>query len=228
MWPPSPVTRLLSNPSRLLTPNHSILGKLPETDIYVDVNAFANCEEIDRVKIFRFNSALCYLNRAQLRSKIEKLLPTIYKPQGFSAICSHFHQRNSIGEPTSGAINFLIIDCSALSYCDYSGATTLVELIEDLEREKVAVYLAACPLKLIDMLEKMNTNSRVLDEHVYPTISVAIGRVRYLLASRQSSSEIKLIPSVSSLAKKPQRAVSSNDGADKSGSTILDVPQNKL
>lgn len=212
---------------RLLTPNHSILGRLPGTEIYIDTSAFADCEEVDRVKIFRFNSALCYLNRTQLKCKVEKLFPSIYKPQGFSAICSQFHSSDSFGEPPDSGINFLIIDCSALSYCDYSGAATLVELIEDLESEKVAVYLAACPIKLVDMLGKMKATEKVLNEHVYPTISDAVGQVKHVLSCRERSSE-KMSSSESSATKRPTtfRPSPKPSGGSDSGprDSILDVP----
>lgn len=76
-------------------------------------------------------------------------------------------------------IKFLIIDCSALAYCDYSGAATLVEIIEELNEQKVTVYLAACPLKLIGMFEKMQKTS-VLEQNIYPTITDAVNHAKFL------------------------------------------------
>lgn len=183
-------------------PNHSVLGRLPGTDIYIDKDAFVDCEELEHVKIFRFNSALCYLNRTMLKSKIQKLLPTVFEPSGFRAICSQFHKHQAAnnGANIDGSYgstlqigkrtNFLVIDCSALSYCDYSGAATLLELVEDLAERKVAVYLAACPLKLIDMLEKMQTRPELLTHNVYPTISDAMGQIRYLQESADKKSKV--------------------------------------
>lgn len=184
---------------RLLTPNHSILGRLPGTDIYVDLCAFNECKEIEQTKIFRFNSALCYLNRTMLRSRVEKCLPSIYEPQGFHAICSRFHSASNPpinhssrcsttssdlhpqaqSAPTQQAIEYLIIDCSAFAYCDCSGVATLVELIDDLYELKVRVYLAACPLKMIDILERMGRGD-IIKQNCFPTITDAIGQIKYL------------------------------------------------
>jgi len=182
---------------RLLTPNHSILGQLAGTDIYVDVGAFGDCEEIERTKIFRFNSPLCYLNRTMLRSRVEKCLPNIYKPTGFNAICAKFHNdstachsarpsssassscRTSFDHTNEQSIEYLIIDCSALAYCDCSGVATLVELTEELAEHNVSVYLAACSLKMIDILERMD-KSLIIKQNCFPTIVDAIGQIRYL------------------------------------------------
>lgn len=165
-----------TSPVRLLTPNHSILGQLPGTEIYVDTNAFVDSKEIDNVKIFRFNSALCYLNRTMFKSYIEKSLPSMDKNQiGFNLFCSRKQQTQNDDKK----IKYLIIDCSALAYCDYSGAATLVDIVEELGELKVSVYLASCPLKLIHMIERMQ-KSLVLERNIYPTITDAINHVRYL------------------------------------------------
>lgn len=171
-----------------MNPNHSILGQLPGTEIYIDKNAFIDCEEINQIKIFRFNSALCYLNRTMFKSSVEKSLPSIYKKQnGFTSLfCSSSslaakssrqqYYKNNLDD---NKIKFLIIDCSALAYCDYSGVATLVEIIEELEEQKVTVYLAACPLKLISMIEKMQ-KTRVLEQNIYPTITDAVNHAKFL------------------------------------------------
>lgn len=194
---------------RLLTPNHSILGRLPGTEIYVDLDAFAHCKEVEQVKIFRFNSALCYLNRTMLKSRIEKSLSSIYRPQGFHQVCArlhhHHHQPGGGGDTSSysngnnssgetdcdhSRVKFLIIDCSALAYCDCAGVATLIEIIDELEEHKVDVFLASCPLKLIDIIEKMGQR-RILERNVYPTITDAIGQVKCVrnLGAKSDSSE---------------------------------------
>jgi hypothetical protein len=57
---------------------------------------------------------------------------------------------------------------------------TLIELIDDLADRKLAVLLAACPLKLIDMMERMPRGPEIVANNVYPTISDAIGQVQCL------------------------------------------------
>lgn len=171
---------------RLLNPNHSILGQLPGTEIYVDREAFIDCHEIEQVKIFRFNSALCYLNRTMFKACIEKSLPMIYKPKSLASFCASTKPPSDSNQHhnTNDKVKFLIIDCSALAYCDYSGAETLIDIVEELEESKVHVYLAACPAKLIDMIEKMK-RTKVLEHNVHPTITDALNHARYLRGRHQ-------------------------------------------
>jgi len=172
----------LGSIQRLLTPNHSILGQLPGTEIYVDKNAFRDCDEIGQVKIFRFNSALCYLNRTMFKASVEESLPEIYGQQKFALFCPK--KQNT--DPDNLKIRYLIIDCSALAYCDYSGAATLVEIIEELGDHKIDVYLAACPLKLVGMIEKMQ-KSIVLEHNVFPSITDAVNHAKYMKLHRSAS-----------------------------------------
>lgn len=109
------------------------------------------------------------------KSYIEKSLPSMgKKPLGFSLFCSRKQQTQNDDKK----IKYLIIDCSALAYCDYSGAATLVDIVEELEEQKVSVFLASCPLKLIHMIERMQ-KSLVLDRNIYPTITDAINYIKY-------------------------------------------------
>lgn len=190
---------------RLLTPNHSILGQLPGTEIYIDKNAFLDCEELEQIKIFRFNSALCYLNRTMFKASVEKSLPSIFEKQNkfgnlnglfcTSKENSTFYQMNiensmnsETYEESKAKIKYLIIDCSALAYCDYSGAATLVEIIEELEEHKVTVYLAACPLKLIGMIEKMQ-KTIVLEHNIYPSITDAVNHAKFLKSCTSTATQ---------------------------------------
>lgn len=166
-----------------MTPNHSILGQLPGTDIYVDKTAFLECKEVEQVKIFRFNSALCYLNRTMFKRRVQKSLPGLYRARSFELFCP----RNASNERLEEKVQFLVIDCSALAYCDYSGAAQLVDIIEELEERKLNVYLASCPLKLIVMLEKLQAK-QVIERNVYPTIADAVKQAKYLRSLREDCS----------------------------------------
>lgn len=146
------------------------------------------------------------------RSKVEKSLPSVYKRMDYTDfLCAKLRYNSVIALQqnlsNSGANNnilnaelggrsisvidqkvkCLIIDCSALAYCDYSGAATLVELIEELEDRKVNVYLAACSIKLIGMFERLN-KGQIIESNIYPTIPDAVNRANYLRTSRNSRS----------------------------------------
>lgn len=111
------------------------------------------------------------------KNSVEKSLPEIFKkPHGLTMFCSKKSRNLDL---VTRKIKFLIIDCSALAYCDYSGAATLVDIVEELDKHDLTVFLAACPLKLINMLEKMQCVV-ILERNVYPTITDAVSYIKYL------------------------------------------------
>lgn len=111
------------------------------------------------------------------KSYIEKSLPSVDEKRqlGFSLFCS----RKQVTQNDDKKVKYLIIDCSALAYCDYSGAATLVDIVEELGEQKIRVFLASCPLKLIHMIERMQ-KGLILESNIYPTITDAINYIRYL------------------------------------------------
>lgn len=214
------ISSLLTIFVRILTPNYTILGQLPGTDIYVDKSAFEDCEEIEQVRIFRFNSPLCYMNRTMFRARVESALPNVYKKFNYMKLfcpnrhkvdserdqilahCTHIattttnihaiNGNNNYGGLCNSRLNnnlkvrYFIIDCSALAYCDHAGANLLLELIQELEEHKVTVYLAACPIKLVFMFERMGFGN-ILESHVYPTITAAVNQAKFLRDSKSNN-----------------------------------------
>lgn len=105
---------------------------------------------------------------------IEKLLPSVYARNS-----NNFCLSKSPNGYSSSEVKYLIIDCSALAYCDYSGATTLVEIIEELDENSISCYLATCSLKFINMLEKMQ-KIELLENNIFPTIGDAVSMAKHL------------------------------------------------
>lgn len=97
---------------------------------------------------------------------------------------------NSTSNPQQ-KIKHLIIDCSALAYCDYSGASTLIDLIDELKENKLTVYLAACPIKMIRMFERLRRGD-ILESNIYPTISDAVNQAK----RARLASTIRSFPSI--------------------------------
>lgn len=228
-----------------------MLGQLQGTNIFLDLNAFVDrCVEIERVKMFRYTSPICYLNKTMLRSCLKQAFPTLFAsgpPQSYGALddarkctigrkctnvirrtmsrcCSGAGccfgkrrpaddvQKGEKAEPdpaagggkrspqsggagacsklTPGAADskrseYLIIDCSAISYCDQSGASALVELIDELDEPRagqsgrVQVYLVSCSCSLVRMIETCLQRPELLATNVFPSILDALGHINH-------------------------------------------------
>ncbi|XP_045165189.2 sulfate transporter-like [Mercenaria mercenaria] len=57
---------------RIQRPNACLLGHVPGTDIYIDMNFYQKAREIPAVKIFRFEQSLFFLNKEHFRTLLYK------------------------------------------------------------------------------------------------------------------------------------------------------------
>ncbi|CAG5136585.1 unnamed protein product, partial [Candidula unifasciata] len=64
---------LLTVIMRSQRPYSCLLGQVPGTDIYKDMNVYKTAEEIPNIKIFRFDSALFFANAEFFRSSLYKM-----------------------------------------------------------------------------------------------------------------------------------------------------------
>lgn len=82
-------------------------------------------------------------------------------------ICSNV---SSVGP----AIEFLIIDCSTLSYIDITGTKALSSLYVDLVKDKITLILTGCHELLCDQLQRGNFFLNFPKHLLFPTILDAV------------------------------------------------------
>lgn len=141
---------------------------MPNTEIYVDISHFNRAREIEHTKIFRFSSALFFLNRDTFKeSFFRQTLKTSY-----NVILKEISKNQITRRP----IKCIIIDCSSMSYIDSSGSETILEVINILRDLNIYCYLAACTATVMGMFER----TAFLDDlprcmsGIFPTIHDAV------------------------------------------------------
>ena len=92
---------------------------------------------------------------------------TLPQCQSPDTICSNV---SSVGP----VIEFLIIDCSTLSYIDSTGAKALSSLYIDLVKDKITLILTGCHEPLINQLERGNFFLNFPKHLLFPTILDAV------------------------------------------------------
>ncbi len=138
------VTMLLYRSAR---PNHSVLGKLPGTTIYRNVERYET-EQQPRNLIFRFDAPLHFANAEYFRNRVYQTL-----------------QDN----PDA---NCLILDLNGVNEIDSTGVDELFEVIENLEKEQISVYLAEVKAPVRDMILKSHGEED--DHQFYMTVEDAV------------------------------------------------------
>uniref|UniRef100_A0A1E1XAT2 Putative sulfate/bicarbonate/oxalate exchanger sat-1 n=1 Tax=Amblyomma aureolatum TaxID=187763 RepID=A0A1E1XAT2_9ACAR len=155
---------------RTLVPYVSFLGVVPDTDIYLDVKRYKKAQEIPRVKIFHFSSALYFANR------------DVFKNSLMEAIIGHSDETRSLlgdqgtkyNAADEGSIGAVILDCSACVYIDSSGIETLKEILKELRDSQVVVYFACCSVPTYKVLLRSDILEMFTVPIVFPTIHDAV------------------------------------------------------
>ncbi len=58
-------------------PNNIIMGRLPNSELYVNINHYSEAIEIQGIKIFRFSCALFFINRHSFKESLYKKILNI-------------------------------------------------------------------------------------------------------------------------------------------------------
>ncbi|XP_042147842.1 solute carrier family 26 member 6 [Ixodes scapularis] len=154
---------------RTLVPYVSFLGNVPDTDIYLDVKRYKKAQEIPRVKIFHFSSALYFANRDVFKNTLMESI--IGKSEETSSLLEHQGKYNAADEDSIAAV---ILDCSACVYIDSSGIETLKEILKELRDTKVVVYFACCSVPTYKVLLRSDILEMFPTPIVFPTIHDAV------------------------------------------------------
>ncbi|MGY6500975.1 MAG: SulP family inorganic anion transporter [Acidimicrobiales bacterium] len=105
--------------ARMMTPHTAVLGRLRGTDLYRNVERFAEAQRVPGVEIIRFDVSLSYLNVAFLKRRVARLLAE-----------------------APGPVEALVIDASGVNDIDTSAVEALTELIDELDRRGTTTHLA--------------------------------------------------------------------------------------
>uniref|UniRef100_A0A023FTD8 Putative sulfate/bicarbonate/oxalate exchanger sat-1 n=1 Tax=Amblyomma parvum TaxID=251391 RepID=A0A023FTD8_AMBPA len=154
---------------RTLVPYVSFLGVVPDTDIYLDVKRYKKAQEIPRVKIFHFSSALYFANRDVFKNSLMEAI--IGNSDETRSLLEDQGKYNAADEGSIGAV---ILDCSACVYIDSSGIETLKEILKELRDSQVVVYFACCSVPTYKVLLRSDILEMFTTPIVFPTIHDAV------------------------------------------------------
>ena len=145
----------------------SILGNIPNTDLFLDVERFEKAVEIPFVKIFHYSGSINFATKASFRNRLcEKLGVNLLKELKYI-------DKEKKGKSFISSINFkqLVLDFSSLSSIDPSSVVMLTTLINDFNKLNVEVSIAGCSSTIFEVLQR---NEFRFMNILYPTIPDAI------------------------------------------------------
>lgn len=173
----------------------SLLGRVNDTDLYEDMDEYANLTLPPRVQVIRFQAPLYYANKDTfLKSiyKIVKVEPFLEmtkrkkaekKDKQMSMRRAKASGDNNNGDVVVGLVqrelefHTIVLDCSAMPFIDSSGMAAFKVLVKDYKEIGVTVLLASCNTSVIDTLQKgqlFGKNEEDISSMLFYTVHAAV------------------------------------------------------
>lgn len=152
---------------RIVIPNLVVLGNIPKTEIYLDVERY-ECKEIKNIKIYHYGGILCFLNREFFKNSLMK---DIFEKSKKKIISLSDEKISSFAHR---AITSVILDCSSISYLDMSAINTLLEIKNELTENGISLTFSNCPAFIYEVLEKSKFFEDSNIPHFFPSTHDAV------------------------------------------------------
>ncbi|XP_025206112.1 prestin-like [Melanaphis sacchari] len=135
-----------------------VLGRLPDTDLYVRLDLYGDAVEIPDVKIVRYAGSLNVINRYMFKRKL--IEATAAADGGDDDATAQMTAVTVVADgkspppavhrrPTARCV---VIDMAALQYADAAGLKMMSQSVESLMSDGLCVYLAAVPENSLEFI----------------------------------------------------------------------------
>lgn len=129
---------------RTTRPHYAILGRLPGTKIYRNVERYPDAITLMGLIMIRIDSSLYFANVAFLKEKINELVTT----------CNH-------------RLNAIIFDASSINDIDSSADEALHEIADDLKSRGIKFYFSNIKGPVRDVLKRSGFYEKVGEDHFF-------------------------------------------------------------
>lgn len=140
-------------------PRTAILGKIPNTTVYRNIQQYPEASKVPGVMIVRVDSAIYFSNSNYIKERIlrwladeEELLKEAYRP----------------------SIEFLIVEMSPVTDIDTSGIHALEELHSSLRKRDIQLVLANPGPAVIDKIHASHVANLIGEDWIFLTVAEAV------------------------------------------------------
>ncbi|MFT4668168.1 MAG: SulP family sulfate permease [Polaribacter sp.] len=135
-------------------PHMAILGKLPDTNIYRNIDRYETAERLDGGLIIRFDDQLYFANASFFQDRIQEIVAQESKLQ------------------------FFLLDTSNIHDIDSTGVHALEEVFNFLKKRKLPFYISGLRGPVRDRIAKEGLMERLGEKNLYLEIHQAITDLR--------------------------------------------------
>ncbi len=129
-------------------PHLAVLGRLPGSTYYRNFNRFGQAEDRKDILVIRFDAQLYFANANYFREKLEKLV-----------------------DDKGTELRLVVINAESMNFLDSTAVHTLVEIVKDLRKKQIVLYMAGVigPVRDIlyrsHLLEELGKGSQYMHVH---------------------------------------------------------------
>ncbi|KAJ8712908.1 hypothetical protein PYW08_008212 [Mythimna loreyi] len=160
-----------------------LLGKVLDTDLYLDIKRYRAAEELPGIKIFHYCGGLNFATKNLFRTKLFRKIGYLKPTETTHDEDNNLTKNESFEwDPNiSHRVQCVIIDMTALSYVDAPGIKCLVAIKKDLAASHITVLLAGANGPVLEMIERYNSlETDQLQMETFPTVHDAVVCYKYL------------------------------------------------
>jgi SulP family sulfate permease len=125
-------------------PHIAVLGRIPGTTQFRNVDRSPDAETTDGVVVLRVDAPLYFANVDYVREKLAK-----------------------IEEEHAGGLRVLVLDASSVTELDSSADTALCEIADEFSRRDIELYLAGVKGRLLDVMRRSGSYERIGTEKFF-------------------------------------------------------------
>lgn len=151
-----------------------VLGNVPETDLYLDIEKFQKAIEIPQVKIIQYSGTINFATKTSFRNQLCEILK-INLLQEMKLKEMMIMNRNE--KPINSALSFthLIVDFGPLTNIDSSSIKMLTDLIKDFQKLGIKISISSCSTRIYEILIR---NEFTFMNILYPSIQDAVHEIQ--------------------------------------------------
>lgn len=141
-----------------------VLGRIPDTDLYVDMDRYRKAVEVPRVRIVHYSGSLNVTNR------------NVFKKKLYAILSRHDGELAPItisinnGKETVVKTQCVVLDLAGMHYVDTSGLTMFAQVVDKLNESGLFVYVAAPSGNVYDCM----VSSKLTTVSFFPSVHDAI------------------------------------------------------
>ncbi|XP_004490362.1 sulfate transporter 1.3 isoform X1 [Cicer arietinum] len=140
-------------------PRTAILGKIPRTTVYRNIQQYPEATRVPGVLIIRVDSAIYFSNSNYVKERILRWL---------------MDEEERVNRDYQTRIQFLIVEMSPVTDIDTSGIHALEELFRSLQKREVQLVLANPGPLVIDKLHTSNFANFLGEDKIFLTVAEAV------------------------------------------------------